>query len=130
MGCRTIGDFIPNTLKEILTILFLTLLLNTPIKTNAQNQIPPSKTSAQSYKNQTVSYKIIDAKSHTYGYNIFINDSLFIHQPVIPCIAGNKGFKSKAEARKVATLVVQKIRNHVIPPSISVTEMKELGISL
>jgi len=117
-------------LKKILTILFLTLLFNTPTKTNAQNQIPPSKTPAQSYKNQTISYKIIDGKSQTYGYNIFINDSLFIHQPVIPCIAGNKGFKSKAEARKVAILVVQKIRNHIIPPSISVTEMKELGISL
>jgi hypothetical protein len=55
---------------------------------------------------------------------------LFIHQPVIPCIAGNKGFKTKADAKKIAVLVIQKIRNKIIPPSVSVTEMKKLGVSL
>jgi hypothetical protein len=93
-------------------------------------QLPAQKNTTSSYKTQTISYKLIEAKNHTYGFNVFVNDTLFIHQPVIPCIAGNKGFKTKADAKKIAVLVIQKIRNKIIPPSVSMTEMKKLGVSL
>lgn len=115
-------------MNRILIILLAFLSISCFEKIHAQQVSSPSEKLSPSYKKQTITYKLIEANNHTYGYNIFINDTLFIHQPVIPCLAGNKGFKTKADAKKVAALVIEKIGKHMVPPSVSVTEMKMLGV--
>ena len=51
-----------------------------------------------------------------------------IHQTSAPALPGNKGFKTKADATKVALLVIEKIKKGEMPPTISIDEMKKLGV--
>ncbi|MEP6677404.1 MAG: DUF4907 domain-containing protein [Ferruginibacter sp.] len=63
-----------------------------------------------------------------FGYNIFQKGTLYIHQPVIPAIAGNKGFASANDARKIAELMVYKMNHHIFPPAVSVGELDSLKV--
>ena len=75
-------------------------------------------------------YVIIDAPHNTYGYDIYDDNHKLIHQPSIPGLPGNDGFKTKADALKVAQLVCDKLKKGEMPPSISVEEMKQLNIEI
>lgn len=72
--------------------------------------------------------KIIEVEGG-FGYDIFVNNQPYIHQPHIPSINGNQAFKTKEDAEKVADLVVQKIEGNIIPPSVSPEELQALGIT-
>lgn len=63
-----------------------------------------------------------------WGYDIYLNGERYIHQSTIPVVQGNKGFKNEKEAKQVAELVAEKIRNDIIPPTISSEELDSLGI--
>lgn len=75
-------------------------------------------------------YKIITNSDHSYGYDIFINGKLCIHQPSIPGVMGMKGFTRKADARKVAGLAIKKIKAGLMPPTILVKELDSLRIKV
>ncbi len=74
------------------------------------------------FKNGSLKY------NGSFGFDIYKNAGLFIHQPNIPAVDGNRGFSTAAHARKVATLVVYKIQNNIFPPSLSVQELDSLGV--
>jgi hypothetical protein len=65
---------------------------------------------------------------HGWGYDIYMNGKRYIHQPHIPAISGNKGFATEEDARKAGGLVVHKIRNNIMPPTIDVDELDSLGV--
>jgi hypothetical protein len=65
---------------------------------------------ASAYARTKLTYKIIDAPKHTYGYDVFADGRLMIHQTSIPALPGNEGFKTKEDATKVALLAIDKIR--------------------
>lgn len=72
--------------------------------------------------------RTIPGVGNTFGYDILRNGKPFIHQPNVPGLPGNEGFKTREGARKVAELVAEKIRNSVMPPSVSVEELQRLGV--
>jgi hypothetical protein len=76
------------------------------------------------------SYQLISSQGKTYGYDIYLHGRLLIHQPSVPGLPGNDGFRRKKDAAKVAVLVIEKIRQHVFPPSISRAELDSLHIKL
>jgi hypothetical protein len=73
-------------------------------------------------------YEIISSPENSYGYNIYRDGRLFIHQPHRPALQGNEGFKTKADARKVAQTVLSKVQKGELPPSISMEELKDLEV--
>ena len=83
---------------------------------------------ASAYANTKLTYKIIDAPKHTYGYDVFADGSLMIHQTSAPALPGNEGFKTKGDATKVALLVIDKIKKGEMPPTVSIDEMKKLKV--
>ena len=83
---------------------------------------------ASAYANTKLTYKIIDAPKHTYGYDVFADGRLMIHQTSAPALPGDEGFKTKEDAAKVALLVIDKIRKGQMPPTISIDEMKKLNV--
>ena len=83
---------------------------------------------AGSIANTKLTYKIIDAPEHTYCYDVYADGKLLIHQKSIPAFPGNKGFKTKPDAEKVAQLVISKIKKAEMPPTVSVEEMKKLNV--
>ena len=73
-------------------------------------------------------YHIIPSEGNTYGYDIFINNKLLIHQPNIPGMGGNKGFVKKSDAEKVAKLVIAKLEKGMMPPAVEKKELDSLKI--
>jgi hypothetical protein len=63
-----------------------------------------------------------------WGYDITIDGKPSIHQPHIPAISGNIAFASKSDALQVGQLMVKKIVNGEMPPSVTPAEMDSLGI--
>ncbi|MBN8782362.1 MAG: hypothetical protein ABS85_06990 [Sphingobacteriales bacterium SCN 48-20] len=60
-----------------------------------------------------------------WGYDIRVNDSLLIHQDVIPALPVNAGFANKEQAEAAASRVVNKLRKKEYP-TLSADEVKQL----
>lgn len=75
---------------------------------------------------QKISYNLIPSINNTFGYEIFVNGQKMISQKSIPCLQGNNGFAQKSQAEIVAKLVVKKIGNGEMPPTITTEELKKL----
>ena len=73
-------------------------------------------------------YKIVPVKNNTWCYDIYKNSKMLIHQTSIPGVPGNEGFKTKSDAKKVARLVVEKLKKGEMPPSVTIDEMKKLKV--
>ncbi|MBY0426967.1 MAG: DUF4907 domain-containing protein [Cytophagales bacterium] len=76
---------------------------------------------------EDITYELFQSPNKTWGYNILINGKLKIHQPNIPGIPGESGFKSKLSALKTAELAIKKIKQGLMPPTISTEELKKLN---
>lgn len=63
-----------------------------------------------------------------YGYKIYENGKLFIHQPHIPAISGNKTFTSAEKAQTTADFVIYKLEKGISPPSVTKEELDSLGV--
>jgi hypothetical protein len=61
-----------------------------------------------------------------FGYDVSVNGKLFVHQPNIPAMAGNRGFPTEQSAQRVASLVIQKIKDNQIPPTLTLAEVRAL----
>lgn len=72
---------------------------------------------------------VIVVTADGWGYQITQNKSVIINQPTIPAVSGNRAFASEAEARSVALLVVEKLNQRRMPPSVTVKELDSLRIT-
>lgn len=93
----------------------------------AEQQSKASFPSADAYKNSSITYKLIPGINKTWGYEILVDNKMKIHQPNIPGLPGNEGFKTKTGAEKVAKLVIDKMKAGEMPPTITTEEMKKLN---
>ena len=76
-----------------------------------------------------IQYFIIKAEKETYGYTIFLDGHLVIEQKTIPGLSGSLGFKNIPDTHKIAELVIKKMKEGEMPPTISEHELIELKIS-
>jgi len=99
-----------------------------PVTENRRDTVSVVTTSVmENVSENTLSFKTFTV-SGGWGYDIFVNDKLYIHQPGIPAISGDKSFVSEEEAGKVANLMILKIKNNTMPPAVAVSELDSLGI--
>lgn len=63
-----------------------------------------------------------------FGYYIFADGRLLIDQQHIPAVSGRQYFVSEEEARRTAEMVIKKMRQGEMPPTINVEELKALKI--
>ena len=80
------------------------------------------------YRDADIKAVIIPAENNTFGYDIFVNGAVLVHQPSRPGLPGNTGFVTEVDAMEVAKLVVKKIRNNEMPPTVTIEELRELGV--
>ena len=85
-------------------------------------------TQKDSIKQGNYLIQIIAGANGTYGYDIYKGKKLFIHQPTLPALPGISGFAAKADAEKVARLVVEKMNKRETPPTITVDDLKRLKL--
>ena len=87
-------------------------------------------TLAQKMNAAQITYFVIKVPEDRFGYSIFIDGQMYIEQKTIPAIQGNIGFATKEDAEKIAKLVIQKIRDGELPPTISPAELTKNGIGI
>ena len=82
------------------------------------------------YENSIVEVKTYPNKSPLtgYGYDLFVDGVLKVHQPHIPAIPGTRGFSSEAYAKQAGELVAFKVKNNIMPPSVTPEELDSLGV--
>ena len=80
------------------------------------------------YKNAAIKAVILPLEDGTFGYNIYLYNAVLIHQPSRPGLSGNAGFATEEDAMKVAELVIKKIRNNEMPPTVTIEELQELEV--
>lgn len=75
-------------------------------------------------------YFVIKAANQTFGYDVYADGNLYLHQPTIPGIGGINGFADTASAGMVARLAISKIKMGEIPPTITRQELNQLKVKL
>lgn len=103
-------------------------------KTETSTETPPQPTTYNPYSKSVITHQIfrVDSVDNSgvrgWGYNIMVDGKIYIHQPTVPAIMGNNGFSSEQKAAKAAEFVIYKIRNNVIPPSVTPEELDSLEV--
>jgi hypothetical protein len=116
-------------MKHLIFFFAITISLTLNAQTNSvQSQAVPKSPGGETCKNASYSYTIIPSVNKTWGYDIYFQKRLFIHQPSIPGLPGNEGFKTKTDAKKTARLVIGKLKKGEMPPSVTIEEMKKIKV--
>ncbi|WP_460636686.1 DUF4907 domain-containing protein [Larkinella harenae] len=80
--------------------------------------------SKPSYELQTI------ATPTGWGYQVVLDGKTVIHQPAVPGQAGQRGFPREDLARRVGERVVAKLRLGQFPPTLSSSELSQLGVPI
>ena len=126
------ANLIPLIIGMVFTLLIFLPVSNSVAQgsTASPSTMPndTKTTPSNPYANAEITTRIIPSHNNTYGYDILIYGRPLIHQPSIPGLPGNDGFKTREHAQKVAKVVVKKLRNNEMPPTVSMEEMNQLGV--
>lgn len=60
-----------------------------------------------------------------WGYDILVNDTIFIHQPSVPGRPGHKGFPRKEMAEEMAKRIINKMEKGKLP-SVTTFEVEQI----
>ena len=114
---------------RILLTFFICVVLTGAIVSCIDTGSPKNQVSIKEVSGSTPSLVVSYSDEYKgWGYDIYVDNKLFVHQPYIPAVTGLQGFKSESDAKKTGELILYKIKNQVIPPSISIHELDSLGI--
>ena len=120
------------TISIFLTVLFMLFIFaGLPATSLSAEKIAGKQEVKQQnnpYAKAEIAIKIIPSINNTFGYDIFINGQPVLHQPHIPALPGNKGFTTRERAQKVAEFVVKKIRKNIMPPTVTIDDLKTMGV--
>lgn len=94
-----------------------------------QQMVAQREANKKAASKTTFTYFVIKAgDGATYGYDIYSDGNLLVHQPSVPAMPGNAGFSDTTSAGKTARFVIEKIRQGEMPPTVSEEELKKLGV--
>lgn len=97
-------------------------------KKEVKKEATQQKEKNNPYAKAKITTKIIPAANKTFGYEILLNGKTLVRQPSIPAMPGNDGFSTKNKAQKVADFVVKKIRKNEMPPTVTIEDLKKMGV--
>jgi hypothetical protein len=117
--------------RGYLAIIVLVVLGTSPVHAQAGRRAPADPKSvsvppANAVKKSTITYQVIPANDHTWGYQILVDNTIMIKQATLPGLPGSNGFATKKAAEDVAKLVITKMKKGEMPPTITIDEMKKL----
>lgn len=125
---RSMFVFFKSSIKDAQTGSY-NLLKNLVEKTASAPTLPATNP----YANSTIEIKtfsnnaIAGSSIRGFGYDVMIDGKLYVHQPHVPAVAGNNGFVTPEAAKKAGELVAYKIKNNIMPPSVTVNELDSIG---
>ena len=115
--------------RAVVLSLFVLIIVGIgPISPSFGQTGTPPTGKANKIAASTITYKVIGSTGEGYGYDVFADGKMLIHQPGIPGQPGTKGFRTKADSEKVAQLIVKKLKNKEMPPTVSEEELRKLKV--
>jgi hypothetical protein len=63
-----------------------------------------------------------------FGYDILVDGIVKFHQTNIPSQPGNDGFFSREKAKLTAEFVIEKLKQNIMPPTVTGEELDSLGV--
>ena len=111
---------------RIAPLLYVSCFLMIGLSNCTEQNADDSTEFRQEENKSGYSYETLALESG-WAYKIYMNEKLFIFQKSIPSIPGNRGFKNQKAAESVAQLVVYKLSNGLMPPSVNKLELDSLG---
>ena len=108
-------------------LLLLTACHSTGQKTEDSSGAAKASTTMNNTENDSYSFKTFMVGQY-WGYDIYKDKQLLIHQPNIPAMEGSRGFSSEQKAIAVANLTIQKLRSGIMPPTIRTEELDSLNV--
>ncbi len=104
-----------------------------PGSISQEQQVPDTSTTAQfpaaeAHASAVLTYAVIDAPNGTFGYDVFSNGQLLLHQTNMPGQPGVEGCKTKADVEKLAAFVIEKIKKGLMPPTVETEELRTLEL--
>lgn len=119
----------PSLVRALIAALFITASGSA----FAQQQVAASATSvafpaANAHSEAKLTARIIEAPNGTFGYEVLSDNKLFVRQTNVPGRPGNSGCPKREQAEKLSALVIEKIKRGEMPPTVSLEELKNLGL--
>ena len=116
----------------ILILFFCNMSIILPNHENPDSMILQNKRMKETNKAQMacadIQYFIIKSDQSTFGYIIFLDGNPVIEQKTIPSLPGNLGFKNTHDGGKVAELVIKKMKDGEMPPTLNDNDLKKINI--
>ena len=79
-------------------------------------------------QNDDIKLKVFEIEEGRWGYKIDVKGKQLIDQTFVPVVEGYKPFKTKEDALKTGKLVMRKMKEEGMFPSISLEEIEELNL--
>jgi len=115
--------------KILIGLIFMlsAIIVFTNLKSTKEVKVEEQKTRTEvsPYLNSDIQVKTFQGEKG-WGYDITIDGTTYVHQPSIPALSGDDGFKTEADAKNVANLMVEKIRKNIMPPGVTEEEVKAI----
>src|SRR6187401_3405523 len=75
---------------------------------------PPADSMKNPYEGAVIEVRTFknDSLLKGFGYDIYVDNALKVHQPHIPAVSGNKGFATEEKAKRAGEFVGNKFRNN------------------
>lgn len=108
--------------NHIKTVLLISGIISFSILIHAFTQRPVKR--ATHYSTEVFSV------SNGWGYEILVDDSVFIHQESIPVYGNGKPFPEKEQAQQAANIVLKKLKNNDRLPTLTRFELQNICPSL
>lgn len=93
------------------------------IKTQDEPALPTSPRLSGKY---TIKAYLTDSLG--WGYTILEGTKVVVNQPHIPAVQGLKGFSSEARAKRAGEEVAFKLEQGIVPPTLTVAELKAIKV--
>jgi len=116
----------PRSQMVLFSLMLMMSCQNKPIESSSTDQIALTHKSAIQSLSNSPHIEVFKNKDGTWGYDVFVDGKQYIHQKFIPAMAGSKGFEYKSQALATGELVIQKIRNGTVPPSLGRGEIEQI----
>ena len=100
----------------------------------ASVQESPAVPQAPTFSSDNLEVKTYEVKDTTsgkslgWGYDLYVDGHLTIHQPILPGVAGNISFDSEQAAKITGTFALDKMKKSGGLPTITVQELDSLGV--
>ncbi|MGR6088106.1 MAG: DUF4907 domain-containing protein [Arcticibacter sp.] len=90
--------------------------------------------SASDAKVEIQNFEVVTFQNKTsaggWGFDVYVDGKRYIHQPIVPVVAGDYGFRTKEQSEMAGNMMVEKLKQGKQPPALDENDLRFLGIQM